>query len=82
MKPLRVLLMFGALLLLILDFRAVEFVLHGPDVLHVIDEGDGIRILPYRWTAADYGGFATLIVAHGIVVFGLLRTRPRARTGR
>ncbi len=82
MKPLRVLLMVGALLLLILDIRAVEFVLHGPDVLHVVNEGDGFRILPYRWTAADYVAFATLMVAHGVIVFGFVRTRPTSREGK
>jgi hypothetical protein len=48
MKTIRVLLFIMALLLVFIDVRAVDFLLHGPDVLHVIADGDALRVLPYR----------------------------------
>ncbi len=75
MKAVRAVLIVAAVLLILLDVRAVEFLLHGPDVLHVVPESDGLRVLPYRMTAGDYAAFIGLVVIHGVVAFGFIRTR-------
>lgn len=75
MKTLRVVLFVIAFLLFLVDVRAVEFLLHGPDVLHVVPDGDAFRALPYRLTAGDYAAFAILLALHATLVFGFIRTK-------
>lgn len=75
MKAVRAVLIVATVLLILLDIRAVDFLLHGPDVLHVVPDGDGLRVLPYRMTAADYAAFFGLVAIHGVVAFGFIRTR-------
>ncbi len=75
MKTVRVVLFVIAFLLLLVDVRAIGFLLHGPDVLHVAQEGDAFRVLPYRFTAGDYAAFTILLLVHAAVAFGFIRTR-------
>ncbi len=74
MKAVRAILIVAAVLLILIDVRAIDFLLHGPDVLHVVPDGEGLRVLPYRMTAGDYAAFIGLVAIHGVVAFGFIRT--------
>jgi hypothetical protein len=65
--------------LLIVDLRVAELMLHGPDVLQVVGDGEGWRVVPMRVGVVDYFAFASLLVLHGIVAFGFIRTRNSGR---
>ena len=46
MRSLRLSLIVITIVLLLVEVRSVSFLLHGPDVLHVVAEGDALRVVP------------------------------------
>ncbi len=63
------------MILVLIDYRTVEYLRHGPDVFHL--DKDGRMLPPPPFSFVDYAGFGLLILLQILLVMGLLRVYGR-----